>query len=614
MNEDKIIIEIASYCDPELLNTVNSAIIQADFPDRVYFSICYQDDETEDLEKLKKIKNCKVKWLKIKEAKGVCYARYLCDKMIDDEKYVFQVDSHMRFVKHWDTKMIEELLSINDPKAIISFYPSTCTEEMLTLPLYDKTFDCPGTGGIMYVGGFHEGDTPFVKRLCQTVYNDDPKNHLRSVFIGAGNFFSFADAHREVRHNPDLFFYGDELFMDIKLFTYGWNVYNSNQCYVFHQYNRKNRKFTQIDNAADNEKNQLIELLQHKNNKAILKKYDIGNVRTIDEFEKFAGIDFKNRIIYMNAETGELENKDQIGKISYISNKESEYKKQIKKKHNIEVLIVDLFEDYEECITKCLEKTAHKDRVKFIVGSTMKAPTKNKQKELNIKKFITYDKDKRYCEILNELSENTGNCFVAIVDSSVRFTKGWDNYYSENLIKCGKNAVLTSWVWKSTEEEIFALGSYINIEMKVTGFNNYLPILEYNDSINILDYNAPYQTYIIYDGFIFTYSNIIKKVKVDPNLSYQEHLYLYSLRLWTNGIDVYLPISSFVARCKDEYQLNTDNNNTGIVCSLSGLRNYYSKTIESHYPYDVGNDRPLWTWYKKININYDENEKDIKQD
>ena len=62
-NEDKILIEIASYCDSELLNTVNSALIQADFPNRIYFAICYQSDNLEDYDKLKKIENCKVTYI-----------------------------------------------------------------------------------------------------------------------------------------------------------------------------------------------------------------------------------------------------------------------------------------------------------------------------------------------------------------------------------------------------------------------------------------------------------------------------------------------------------------------------------------------------------------------
>ena len=67
-------------------------MIQADNPDRIYFAICYQSDNLEDYEELKKIKNCRIKYMKASEAKGSCFARNLCKQMIEDEKFVFQID------------------------------------------------------------------------------------------------------------------------------------------------------------------------------------------------------------------------------------------------------------------------------------------------------------------------------------------------------------------------------------------------------------------------------------------------------------------------------------------------------------------------------------------
>ena len=108
-SKDKILVEIAAFCDPEVVNTVKSALIQADYPERIHFSICYQSDNIDDYNELMKVKNCKIKHLKESEARGSVYARYLCQQMIKDEKYIYQIDSHMRFVKHWDTKIIKQL-------------------------------------------------------------------------------------------------------------------------------------------------------------------------------------------------------------------------------------------------------------------------------------------------------------------------------------------------------------------------------------------------------------------------------------------------------------------------------------------------------------------------
>ena len=281
--EDTILIEIAAYCDPELLNTINSALIQADNPDRVHFSVCYQSDNLEDLEKLKKIKNCKYVHLKENEARGSVYARYLCQSLIENEKYVYQIDSHMRFVKHWDTKIIEQLLSLNDNKAILSVYPPYCTEEMMSLPLDDKTYDEPVDGGVMYTNGFRDAATYFLNCNSLPINDNDPRAYKRNAFIAAGNFFTFSEAHKEVIHDKEMYFYGDELPMSIRLFTYGWNVYNPGKSYIYHQYERKNQKFPSVTNAMLKESNRLATLLNIGDKKENLEEFGLGKERTLKE-------------------------------------------------------------------------------------------------------------------------------------------------------------------------------------------------------------------------------------------------------------------------------------------------------------------------------------------
>ena len=167
-------------------------MIQADNPDRIYFAICYQSDNLEDYEELKKIKNCRIKYLKASEAKGTCFARNLYKQMIEDEKFVFQIDSHMRFVKHYDSKLIEQLISLNDPKASISFYPPSCTEEMMTLPLDDKAFDEPCLGAIMCVKDFKKDLYPFIN-MQATIVNKNDKLFKKNPLISANNYFAFED-------------------------------------------------------------------------------------------------------------------------------------------------------------------------------------------------------------------------------------------------------------------------------------------------------------------------------------------------------------------------------------------------------------------------------------
>ena len=610
MNDDKILVEIASYCDSELFNTINSALIQADFPDRVCFAVCYQNDDENGYEELKKIKNCKVTWLKENETKGSCYARYLCQKMITDEKYIYQIDSHMRFVKHWDTCLINELLSLNDDKAIISFYPIGFKEGMLELPLDDEIFDTPTDGGLMRASFFRSIDSPFLKISSDIINKDSSKAHIKSVFISAGNFFSFSEAHKTVLHDTDMYFYGDELFMSIKLFTYGWNVYNSGISYIYHQYHRSNQKFPYVKDAMKIESEKFNNLLENRNNKELLEKYQMGKERTIDEFEKFAGIDFKNKIIYMNAETGEIENDQYIGKISCLGNRAvSLYKKQ-RKEENIEVLVVDLFGDYKECINGCINNSIYKDKIKFIVGTRSKNDLSDIEKtQMNIKKIMSFPENTNYCEILHELTQHIGNCYVTIVDSSIRFLNGWDEYLCQNIKLCGHNAVLTNWIWLNNN--LSNVEPYYNIIKKVDYYNKYLPILKYIEDFSFANVKNPQHSAFFFNGFLFLHSRIIKKIQIDPILNYSEHKYLYAIRLWTNGIDIYIPKLSYFYRIREEKLLRSKDTHNDIVCSLSGIHNSNTIKMERGYKYDIGDERPLWSWYDFIGVDYDTNEMKI---
>ena len=308
VNDDKILVEIAAYRDPQLLYTVCSAIVQADNPERVYFAICLQSDNLEQLATLKKLKNCRIKYMKEADARGSCYARYLCQQMIEDEKYIFQIDSHMRFVRHWDTKMIQMLHATKDKKASISFYPPACTKEMMKLPLDDKEFDKPGTGGQMYTYGFNDGDSHFIGNNCISQSYDKKLILRRNPFISAGNFFSYADIHREVIHDPNMYFYGDELPMALRYFTHGWNNYGSNISYVYHEYNREDRKWPQRPPKYDSEDARFNELLNLDHKNVDMGQFGLGKERTIKDFEEFVGLDFSKRKVYMSAELGIFDN------------------------------------------------------------------------------------------------------------------------------------------------------------------------------------------------------------------------------------------------------------------------------------------------------------------
>ena len=107
--KNKIFVQIASYRDPELLNTLRDCVAKAKNPKNLTFGICWQRDEKETLAEFAKDKRFRVMDVHYSESKGACWARYSIQQLYKGEEYTLQLDSHHRFVQDWDVKCIKSL-------------------------------------------------------------------------------------------------------------------------------------------------------------------------------------------------------------------------------------------------------------------------------------------------------------------------------------------------------------------------------------------------------------------------------------------------------------------------------------------------------------------------
>jgi hypothetical protein len=104
----KIFISIASYEDPELVDTIKSAIENASSPENLIFGLCLQYEDEPDLSFLNK-KQKRIISFDHDERPGLVRARFLIKKMFLKEDYFLQIDSHTRFSKNWDQILINDL-------------------------------------------------------------------------------------------------------------------------------------------------------------------------------------------------------------------------------------------------------------------------------------------------------------------------------------------------------------------------------------------------------------------------------------------------------------------------------------------------------------------------
>ena len=101
----KIFIQIASYRDPQLIPTIESALENAKRPKNLVFGIARQfhpEDGFDNLDKYRKDKRFRILDIPYTESKGVCWARNQVQQLYKNETYTMQIDSHMRFEKDWD--------------------------------------------------------------------------------------------------------------------------------------------------------------------------------------------------------------------------------------------------------------------------------------------------------------------------------------------------------------------------------------------------------------------------------------------------------------------------------------------------------------------------------
>lgn len=69
----------------------------------------------------------------------------------------------------------------------------------------------------------------------------------------------------------------------------------------------------------------------------------------------------------MNAEIGDFENNDRVNKISYLQQKQKNQYNFINHDEHIEVVIIDLFGEYKNCVKSCLSKAIAAKNINFLI-------------------------------------------------------------------------------------------------------------------------------------------------------------------------------------------------------------------------------------------------------
>lgn len=297
---NKIFVNIASYRDCLLPYTIENVLRQARHPENITFGIVWQYG-SEEIDKLS-FPDANIKLIKVpaKESKGACWARSLAFELYTDEQFFWLLDSHIYTVKDWDVKLIEQYYKTEDPNALLSCAVSQ----------WDPPHGCTDWYGDSTKRAVSRATEFWGSILLQMydVRDNIDKPELNS-FLTACNLFGPGHWVRTVPYDPDIFFLGEEISLAVRSFTHGYNHYATTQTMAYHKHDRAYRVVYSDDHYSQmstllEKSSKRIENLLMGTDETSLGLYGLGNKRTLEQYEKYAGVDFKNRTISDRAKTG----------------------------------------------------------------------------------------------------------------------------------------------------------------------------------------------------------------------------------------------------------------------------------------------------------------------
>lgn len=282
-----IFVQIPAYRDPQLVETLDSLIGQARHPERLRIAICWQRAPQDRLPKrLERMTNLEIDHVDYRASRGANWARRRIQKQWRDEPWSLVIDSHLRFVHHWDAKllrMMEHLKAEGIAKPVITCYPPDFNPKTFPaglsrapLKIYKEAYI---DGLLVHFAGF---ELPLWRWL---------EAPIPAQFVALGFFFTEGTFNREVQFDPDIYFFGDEITTGLRAYCHGYDFFHPHRVLAWHAYDRAERRCHWNDHREwrARDRSSLARV------RRILRGHDhrgfaLGTKRTVKSYERWIGM------------------------------------------------------------------------------------------------------------------------------------------------------------------------------------------------------------------------------------------------------------------------------------------------------------------------------------
>lgn len=300
MVKQSIFVQIPAYRDWELSATVRDAVAKSSGDNIITFGIhscSFADDRipsdfgTADVRIVESV---------APENIGVLRSRKIANSLYGGETFYLQTDAHMRFMPEWDKLLIGDhamyrAAGINKP--LITQYPGDYQ--------YDNPPNYENPPFVATTICFCEHRQQFSQTLIpsqRAIYASEGCHFHYSVSGG----FIFADGNfAQIVPNEKIAFWGEEPLIAARAFTRGYDIVTPTRFVMWHLY-ASGRSFEHIRRHhvwADFPKLwQPLDAESKREYESIfverrISEDALGAERTLEEFEVFTGLDFRNRTI-----------------------------------------------------------------------------------------------------------------------------------------------------------------------------------------------------------------------------------------------------------------------------------------------------------------------------
>jgi hypothetical protein len=194
----------------------------ADRPENLVICIGWQhskEDKWDTLKKYSKDKRFNIIDIDYKDAKGVCWMRSEIQKHYNGEDYYFQIDSHHRFAKGWDTTLkdwLNYLRCKGSSKPLLSAY----------MPGYFPEIDPKNRVHEVWglnIDRFMPAGAMFLRPYYVENWTN-LKEPFKTRFVSGHFLFTIGQFVTEVPYDPNLYFHGEESSLALRAYTFGYDL------------------------------------------------------------------------------------------------------------------------------------------------------------------------------------------------------------------------------------------------------------------------------------------------------------------------------------------------------------------------------------------------------